>query len=215
VDDCPVQGDQGTRDYARRQPGTCSRTDGERAWAAYAEEYGTGQSLDRLCARGGFSRGEMDMYAPGWVDTMPRPKVRFLYQGSLRGSGISAWVPRNSLDDAYRLTEEVAHAIGWGLYLDRPGKIHELRGHRGRGSAEYRSYERADEVEGRGVRFAKGGWTIVNFFDRSGGDSRYGMHSMFALEGDWTIEEVVTHAREVMPPTFWQTRTFTLDIQDV
>lgn len=38
----------------------------ERAYATYAGRYGKGQSLERLSQRGGFSCGEMDMYAPGW-----------------------------------------------------------------------------------------------------------------------------------------------------
>lgn len=38
----------------------------ERAYASYAARYGHDQSLERLAERGGFSTGEMDMFAPGW-----------------------------------------------------------------------------------------------------------------------------------------------------
>lgn len=38
----------------------------EKAWAAYAQQYGTGQSVERLAERGGFDWCEMDMFHPGW-----------------------------------------------------------------------------------------------------------------------------------------------------
>lgn len=38
------------------------------AWEAYAKEYGTSQSAERLAERGGFGIGEMDRFLPGWRD---------------------------------------------------------------------------------------------------------------------------------------------------
>lgn len=62
----PVQGD------GWRSPTACSWADAERAYAAYsAKYYGGGepsQTLERLAERGGFSRGEMDDFAPGWSE---------------------------------------------------------------------------------------------------------------------------------------------------
>jgi hypothetical protein len=42
------------------------RSVAERAWVSYARRYGRDQSLDRICERGGFGAGELDMFAPGW-----------------------------------------------------------------------------------------------------------------------------------------------------
>jgi hypothetical protein len=41
----------------------------EEAYASYSERY-RGQSLEVLASRGGFSAGEMDMFAPGWRDRL-------------------------------------------------------------------------------------------------------------------------------------------------
>ena len=38
----------------------------ERAYSVYSSRYGTGQSLERLCERGGFGPGELDEFVPGW-----------------------------------------------------------------------------------------------------------------------------------------------------
>jgi hypothetical protein len=38
----------------------------EKAWAAYAQQYGTWQSVERLAERGGFGWCEMDTFYPGW-----------------------------------------------------------------------------------------------------------------------------------------------------
>jgi hypothetical protein len=40
----------------------------EKAYGAYAREYGRGQSLERLAERGGFGWCEMDQLHPGWRD---------------------------------------------------------------------------------------------------------------------------------------------------
>lgn len=40
----------------------------ERAWVAYAQRYGTEQSVERLAERGGFGWSEMDDLFPGWRD---------------------------------------------------------------------------------------------------------------------------------------------------
>lgn len=42
----------------------------EEAYAVYSGRYGTSQSLERLAERGGFSAGEMDMFAPGWREKL-------------------------------------------------------------------------------------------------------------------------------------------------
>ena len=47
----------------------------ERAYEVYAARYGRSQSLDRLCERGGFGTGELDMFAPGWREHF-RERVR-------------------------------------------------------------------------------------------------------------------------------------------
>lgn len=66
---CPVQ----SADYVRRRErepwqrgGFVPRAVAERAYEVYAARYGRGQSLDRMCERGGFGPGELDMFAPGW-----------------------------------------------------------------------------------------------------------------------------------------------------
>ncbi len=38
----------------------------ERAYSVYSSRYGTGQSLETLCERGGFYAEELDELAPGW-----------------------------------------------------------------------------------------------------------------------------------------------------
>ncbi|WP_163869555.1 hypothetical protein [Myxococcus eversor] len=38
----------------------------ERSWAAYAQQYGTQQSVERMAERGGFYWGEMDAQCPEW-----------------------------------------------------------------------------------------------------------------------------------------------------
>lgn len=42
------------------------RSVAERAYVIYRTRGGGDQTLDRLCERGGFSAGELDMFAPGW-----------------------------------------------------------------------------------------------------------------------------------------------------
>lgn len=55
----------------KRGVGACSWSDAERAYAVYSQKY-SGQSLERLAERGGFSRDELDEYAPGWVELPPQ-----------------------------------------------------------------------------------------------------------------------------------------------
>lgn len=59
---------QVTRDNTKVKPGPLSVPwpVAEKAWAAYAQQYGTGQSVERLAERGGFDWCEMDMFHPGW-----------------------------------------------------------------------------------------------------------------------------------------------------
>ena len=50
----------------------------EKAWSTYQAQYGTGQSLERMAERGGFSPGEMDMFHPKWreeCEEIPRLKT--------------------------------------------------------------------------------------------------------------------------------------------
>lgn len=66
---CPVQQDIDVRPHQRepwQRGGTVPRAVAERAYDAYAARYGRGQSLDRLCERGGFGPWELDLLAPGW-----------------------------------------------------------------------------------------------------------------------------------------------------
>ena len=66
---CPVQQDSHVRPRERepwQRGGFVPRAVAERAYEVYAARYGRSQSLDRLCERGGFGTGELDMFAPGW-----------------------------------------------------------------------------------------------------------------------------------------------------
>jgi len=38
----------------------------DKAWAAYAQRYGTNQSVERIAERHGFGWSEMDTLLPGW-----------------------------------------------------------------------------------------------------------------------------------------------------
>lgn len=48
----------------------------ELAYSVYAANYGTGQSLQRLAERGGFSPGEMDMFLPDWREQCEQERMR-------------------------------------------------------------------------------------------------------------------------------------------
>lgn len=49
--------------------GTISWNLAERAYAKYAQKYGTSQSIDTINDRGGFGEKEMDLFVPGWRET--------------------------------------------------------------------------------------------------------------------------------------------------
>lgn len=47
----------------------------------------------------------------------------------------------------------------------------------------------------------KDGWTVISFADRSV-DSRLGSHSTFVVEGEFTVDELLTEARKQWPQIF-------------
>ena len=121
----------------------------------------------------------------------------FLFHGAMRSCGHYAWTP-SRIDE--RATErEVAASMGWE-YLDNPQRLRE-------------ALRIGGQEEGAGVRYESGGWTLINFWDR-GGDSRSGSHSMFAVRGSHSSDDVLAVAREVMPPHYWPSRSFSIRIQD-
>ena len=141
-----------------------------------------------------------------------RHAPHFLYNGAMCAVGHAPWVPEPGRGLARAREEQVVRALGWqGWSLDKPDLLHRLLGHAKSGGSYSRS--RHLQVEGLGVRIQYGGWTVLHFWDR-GGDSRYGSNSVFAREGDWTSEEVIEHARRVMPACFWLRRSFEFDIQE-
>jgi hypothetical protein len=52
--------------------GTIPWSVAEVAYQAYAKRFGRHQSLERLAQRGGFSAGEMDMFAPDWRERVEK-----------------------------------------------------------------------------------------------------------------------------------------------
>ena len=83
------------------------------AWEAYAKEYGTSQSAERLAERGGFGCGEMDRFLPGWRDmahAIDFPATPTPATGS--GGDAVAWVVFDSKQDRYVIfNPELASAI--------------------------------------------------------------------------------------------------------
>lgn len=66
----PIQGSWTSRRRPGWKPsGTVPWSVAEVAYAAYAARYGRGQSIETMAERGGFGHEEMDLYAPGWLDS--------------------------------------------------------------------------------------------------------------------------------------------------
>lgn len=58
----PIQRERGAKPHLLRIPWSVA----EKAYAVYAANYGTSQSLERLAERGGFAPSEMDAFHPSW-----------------------------------------------------------------------------------------------------------------------------------------------------
>lgn len=65
----PIQGKWQPGGYHDQPYGTVPWSVAEVAYAAYAARHGRDQSLERIAERGGFGHEEMDLYAPGWLDS--------------------------------------------------------------------------------------------------------------------------------------------------
>jgi len=63
----PVKGSYDKSVFKNLKECTCSWEDAERAYENYSKLYGEQESLEQIAQRGGFSRVEMDFYAPGWA----------------------------------------------------------------------------------------------------------------------------------------------------
>ena len=74
----PVQGEPQRHLRPSRGPGTISWEEHERAWAAYAQQYGRDQSAQRIADRGGF----------GWYELV-----------ELLGREPTTWAPAGSVTE--------------------------------------------------------------------------------------------------------------------
>lgn len=74
----------------------------EEAYQAYAQRFGTSQSLERLAERGGFAWGEMDLFLPGW-----RERVDLLTSLRQEVELLDAEVKRQSYALRFGSTDEV------------------------------------------------------------------------------------------------------------
>lgn len=71
--------------------------------------------------------------------------------------------------------------------------------------AALRLASNAREPQGNGAHYQSGGWSGINFWDR-GADGRFACNSWFCVEGEWTADEVIEHARRILPPEYWTMR---------
>jgi hypothetical protein len=70
----------------------------EKAYAVYSRNYGTGQSLERMAQRGGFSNGEMDIYYPAWRDDVDELAKLRAAAATLEARAVAAEVALRALD---------------------------------------------------------------------------------------------------------------------
>jgi hypothetical protein len=74
---------------------------------------------------------------------------------------------------------------------------------------------KSDFVNGECVVAKKDGWTAVNFWDRSGGDTRPGCHTCFLAHADISGQQLIELAKVQWPEVFSRHGFPTLKLPDV